>query len=95
MNYKEVVENFHVFLSSINSDISNIKISEDKWSLREIIGHLIDSASNNHQRFVRLQYSDLLDFPAYEAEQSLYVFLIIIFTKPYFIKYPYFLCCLP
>lgn len=26
-----------------------------KWSPREIVGHLIDSAANNHQRFVRLQ----------------------------------------
>ena len=24
-----------------------------KWSPREVLGHLIDSASNNHQRFVR------------------------------------------
>jgi hypothetical protein len=24
-----------------------------KWSPREIVGHLVDSASNNHQRFVR------------------------------------------
>lgn len=27
-----------------------------KWAPIEILGHLIDSASNNHQRFVRLQY---------------------------------------
>ncbi len=24
-----------------------------KWSRKEVLGHLIDSASNNHQRFVR------------------------------------------
>lgn len=69
MNYKEVVDNFHIYLNSIDSEITNIKVSGDKWSLREIIGHLIDSASNNHQRFVRLQFSDLLDFPAYNGEQ--------------------------
>jgi hypothetical protein len=27
-----------------------------KWSKKEIIGHLIDSAANNHQRFVRVQF---------------------------------------
>jgi hypothetical protein len=27
----------------------------DKWSLKEILGHLIDSAANNHQRIVRMQ----------------------------------------
>ena len=35
------------------------------WSTKEIIGHLIDSASNNHQRFVRLQLTDILTFPDY------------------------------
>jgi hypothetical protein len=42
--------------------------SKDAWSVKEIIGHLIDSASNNHQRFVRLQLVDRLDFPDYGDE---------------------------
>mgnify|MGYP003597480034 CR=1 FL=1 len=28
----------------------------NKWSKKEILGHLIDSASNNHHRFIRSQY---------------------------------------
>src|SRR5262245_44465345 len=36
-----------------------------KWSKKEIIGHLIDSASNNHQRFVRLQLASGLALPNY------------------------------
>jgi len=39
--------------------------SEDAWSIKEIIGHLIDSAANNHQRFVRLQLVEQLTFPDY------------------------------
>jgi len=39
--------------------------SEDAWSIKEIIGHLIDSASNNHQRWVRLQLTEQLTFPNY------------------------------
>jgi len=39
--------------------------SENAWSTKEIIGHLIDSASNNHQRFVRLQLVKRLNFPDY------------------------------
>ena len=35
------------------------------WSVKEIVGHLVDSASNNHQRFVRLQIDDDLVFPDY------------------------------
>ena len=33
-----------------------------------MIGHLIDSASNNHQRFVRAQGVAALEFPKYEQE---------------------------
>ena len=36
-----------------------------KWSPKEIVGHLIDSASNNHQRFVRAQWQDDLVFSGY------------------------------
>ena len=39
-----------------------------KWSIKEIIGHLIDSASNNHQRFVRAQWSDDLICPSYDQD---------------------------
>ena len=36
------------------------------WSPKEVLGHLIDSASNNHQRFVRAQQVDALSLPGYE-----------------------------
>jgi hypothetical protein len=39
-----------------------------KWSPQQVIGHLIDSASNNHQRFVRAQEGSTLVFPAYAQE---------------------------
>lgn len=34
------------------------KLSLSKWSKKEILGHLIDSATNNHQRFIRIQYEN-------------------------------------
>jgi hypothetical protein len=39
------------------------------WSVKEILGHLIDSASNNHQRFVRAQLSAELTIPDYEQNR--------------------------
>jgi DinB superfamily len=39
-----------------------------KWSKKEILGHLIDSATNNHQRFVRLQLNPTIDLPGYEQD---------------------------
>jgi len=40
-----------------------------KWSPKEILGHLVDSASNNHQRFVRAQLAPSLRLPGYEQER--------------------------
>jgi hypothetical protein len=37
------------------------------WSYKQVLGHLIDSASNNHQRFVRAALQPSLDFPAYDT----------------------------
>jgi hypothetical protein len=34
------------------------KISIDKWSKKEILGHLIDSGINNLQRFTEIQFDD-------------------------------------
>ena len=39
-----------------------------KWSCKQVIGHLIDSASNNHGRFVRAQLQDDLVFPGYDQD---------------------------
>jgi hypothetical protein len=39
-----------------------------RWSRKEIVGHLIDSAFNNHQRFVRAQLQEALVFPGYEQD---------------------------
>ena len=50
---------------ALAEEILRFRPSEDAWSVKEIIGHLIDSASNNHQRFVRLQLVKQLTFPDY------------------------------
>ena len=41
-------------------------LAPGKWSRKEIIGHLIDSAANNHARFVRAQLQDDLIFDGYD-----------------------------
>lgn len=32
------------------------KPAPDKWSKKELLGHLVDSAANNHHRFVKIQF---------------------------------------
>lgn len=60
-----IVELFKKNYLNIDESLTEIRVSEDKWTLKEIIGHLIDSASNNHQRFVRLNLSSEIEFPDY------------------------------
>lgn len=49
------------------SEAANPAISGG-WSRKQILGHLIDSASNNHQRFVRALLQGELRFPGYDQE---------------------------
>lgn len=41
---------------------------EGEWCAKEVMGHLIDSAANNHARFVRAQFTDDLVFVGYDQE---------------------------
>lgn len=45
------------------------KPGPDRWAIIEVFGHLIDSANNNHQRFVRAQQCEELKFPKYEQNE--------------------------
>lgn len=45
-------------LMQIGEPAFSLKPSPGQWSKKEIIGHLIDSAANNHQRFIRGQFED-------------------------------------
>ena len=67
-DYNEKINNFYELMDS-NKNIVDIRVSKDKWTLKEMVGHLIDSASNNHQRFIRLQIDKEIKFPAYDPEQ--------------------------
>jgi hypothetical protein len=66
--YRKDVKDFRDYLATIPEGLTAINLGPDKWSLRQIIGHLIDSASNNHQRFVRLRLAPELAFPKYDNE---------------------------
>lgn len=55
-------------LGALSSAQSARRPAPGRWSPREIVGHLIDSASNNHQRFVRAQFQEELVFPGYDQD---------------------------
>ena len=65
---KEAVLDAFQNLTMIPEEAVEIKPATDQWSVKEIIGHLIDSAVNNQQRFVRAQQSRELIFEGYDQD---------------------------
>jgi hypothetical protein len=55
-------------LRQVTEAESNTPVLKGGWSRKQVIGHLIDSASNNHQRFVRASLQGSLEFPGYDQD---------------------------
>jgi len=55
-------------LYEISEEVAAVRVDRDKWSPKEIIGHLIDSAINNNVRFIRSQQIYLLEIPGYAQD---------------------------
>jgi DinB superfamily len=68
-----VIEAAEPRLREITALESSKPILSGGWSRKQVIAHLIDSASNNHQRFVRAALQESLDFPNYDQEGNMRV----------------------
>jgi hypothetical protein len=68
-----VIEAAEPRLRAITALESSKPVLSGGWSRRQVVAHLIDSASNNHQRFVRAALQDSLDFPNYDQEGNIRV----------------------
>ena len=68
-DFRDTIVTAKARLSDMSEAESRRKSSPDDWSPAEVLGHLIDSAANNHQRFVRAQFTDDLVFSGYEQER--------------------------
>ncbi len=55
---ESIVTNISTKIRAINTVAFNAKPSTNKWSKKEVLGHLIDSAQNNLRRFVVGQYDE-------------------------------------
>jgi hypothetical protein len=63
---REVVAECEPKFLAIAEDDAGRSAGPEKWSRKQVLGHLIDSAANNHQRFIRMQLGAELQFPGYE-----------------------------
>jgi DinB superfamily len=68
-DFRDTVVGATARLKDIPEEQSRRKNSPDSWAPIDILGHLVDSAANNHQRFVRAQFTDDLVFSGYEQDQ--------------------------
>ena len=65
---RRLVTEYAARLEALDSATARRRPAPGKWSIVEVIGHLVDSASNNHQRFVRGPRQDALVFAGYEQD---------------------------
>jgi len=63
-----VVRSAESILLQVPEAESSKPVLSGGWSRKQVLGHLIDSASNNHQRFVRAALQTALDFPGYDQD---------------------------
>lgn len=66
--FVRTVEEASARLLSMTEAEARAAPAEGKWSAKETLGHLIDSAANNHQRFVRAQLREDLVFEGYAQD---------------------------
>ncbi len=63
---RRLIEQVPPRLEKFDGELVNRKHAPEQWSPKEELGHLLDSAVNNHQRIVRGQLQDNPAMPGYE-----------------------------
>jgi hypothetical protein len=64
----QITSSAETALREVSEEDSRVSVLKGGWSRKQVLGHLIDSASNNHQRFVRASLQGSLEFPGYDQD---------------------------
>ena len=59
-DFRNAIQQHYEQLSTLPESVFRKKPAPNKWSPIEIIGHLVDSATNNHRRFTIAQFQENL-----------------------------------
>ena len=62
---REILQNATLLLEKISDIDASGAAAQDKWSKKQILGHLVDSASNNQQKFIRAMAEERTEFVGY------------------------------
>ena len=66
---KQTIKKVVPLLKKISEEVASEKPQPHKWSKKEILGHLLDSACNNQQKFLRTMLTAELQFVGYQQNE--------------------------
>ncbi|GGJ33289.1 DinB family protein [Deinococcus roseus] len=66
--FRETLQAVHPKLQALTEELADAPWAQGKWTRKQVMGHLIDSAATNHQRFVRGQLSTHAVIPGYHPD---------------------------
>ena len=67
-NFKNAIQQHYDRLFILPESTIRQQPAPDKWSPIQILGHLVDSACNNHRRFTIAQWQDHMVFDGYQQD---------------------------
>jgi predicted protein tyrosine phosphatase len=70
---RRIVSEWEPQLLLLPEDVITERQNHQHRTIKQLLGHLVDSASNNHQRMVRLQYHEQLTFPDYTQDNDRWI----------------------
>ena len=82
MDFSNITNGIHRYIDLWEQKLTDLSVdtitnrrNQQNRTIKQILGHLIDSAANNHQRMIRLQYNERLNFPDYQQDNDLWIAL--------------------
>ncbi len=72
-HWRRTVDQAAFELAAVTDADARRRPAPGKWSIKEIVGHLVDSAANNHRRFVEAQLHDDLIVHGYAQDAWVHV----------------------
>jgi hypothetical protein len=66
--FRADLDEVHRALAALPAELAEVTWREGGWTRKQIVGHLLDSATNNRQRFVRAAIDGSYKGPKYAQE---------------------------